>query len=120
MEEKFVFEEGAELSDKDAKESVDKMMLDWAKAQAKSRCLRSFLSDCFCKVEERGFFVDKMTISPKFYKLFREHMDEIDPVTSYELLKSGYVADLWGTQIHMDMRFGDYEVKFEGHKSEET
>jgi len=61
---------------------------------------RNTLADLFLQVEQYNAPVVNVIMHPNQYRDIRcWGRDELDPVTQYELLRTGYVGDLWNARI---------------------
>lgn len=61
---------------------------------------RAKLSDLFLEIEKHNTPVANILMNPAQYRDLRNWgNNELDPVTQYELLRTGYVGDIWNTRI---------------------
>lgn len=60
------------------------------------------LADAFARVERHGLRVDKVFMNPQRYAVIRKAgRDYVDFETQRELLRTGYMGNLWGASIFM-------------------
>lgn len=70
-----------------------------------------FLADCFSVIEDAGQAVNSVYMNANTYRLVRVMLgDQFDPVTRKELLKNGYMGDVWCAAIRIDKGLRDNEV----------
>jgi len=61
---------------------------------------RAEASDLFLTIEQWNAPVMNMVMAPAQYRDLRNWgKEEVDPVTQHELLRTGYVGDIWGSRI---------------------
>lgn len=66
------------------------------------------LADAFAKIERHGLRVDKVFMNPNRYPVIRKAgRDYVDFETQREILRTGYMGNLWGSSIFMSPEVQD-------------
>jgi len=68
------------------------------------RAFQSWLAEQFGILEDGGCPVNRVYLCAKTYRRFRGEFssDLFDPITEQEVLKQGYLGDIWGAQVWLD------------------